>query len=131
MAPVTRFEQLVAWQKARRLVFRVYAASGRSPFARDWAFSNQIRRAAVSTMANVAEGFDRARPREFQHFLSIAKGSSGEVRSHLYVAFDLGYLTEAEFKDLLGEANEVGRIVAALRKAVAGTSKARPSASGF
>lgn len=127
MAPVTRFEQLVAWQKARRLVLRVYAASKRSPFSRDWAFSNQIRRAAVSTMANIAEGFERARPREFQHFLSIAKGSCGEVRSHLYVAFDLGYLTEAEFEGLLAEAREVGRIVAALRKAVAVSKKGSAS----
>ena len=89
---VRRFEDLIAWQRARELTRRIYLATSDERFRRDFGLASQIQRAAVSSMANVAEGFDRKRSAEFHQFLSIAKASCAEVRSHLYVALDVGYL---------------------------------------
>lgn len=115
---VERFEDLIAWQKARGLTAEIYQAARQEKFARDFGLRDQICRAAVSAMSNIAEGFERNRPAEFQHFLSIAKASCGEVRSQLYVAFDAGYLTQVAFAALLAQATEVGRIIGGLRAAV-------------
>ena len=87
---VRRFEDLIAWQKARDLTKRIYSLTQQGGFERDYGLRDQIRRAAVSVMSNLAEGFDRAGRSEFHQFLVIAKGSSAEVRSHLYVALDVG-----------------------------------------
>ena len=76
---------------------------------------DQVRRASVSIMANIAEGFERSRPGEFHQFLSTAKGSCGEVRSHLYVALDGGYLRAPQFDQLMAKAEEVGRVTGGLR----------------
>ena len=115
---VERFEDLIAWQKARVLTREVYQATLKHPFCRDFGLKNQIQRAAVSVMSNIAEGFERRRPAEFHQFLSIAKGSCGEVRAQLYVALDVEYLTEEEFRRLSALAEEVGRIVNGLRSAI-------------
>jgi four helix bundle protein len=112
---VRRFEDLIAWQKARVLTKVVYETSRRGAFAKDWGLSGQIQRAAVSAMSNIAEGFERARTREFHQFLSVAKGSVAEVRSLLYAALDIGYLDQRSFDELDGQAMEVGRIIGALR----------------
>ena len=108
------FEDLIAWQKARVLVKKVHEVSGKSFFYRDRSLRNQICRASVSVMSNVAEGFEREGDKEFVQFLSQAKASCGEVRSQLYVALDLGYVNEGEFKLLHELASEVSRVISGL-----------------
>ncbi len=115
---VSRFEDLIAWQKARILTRAIDYTTRRGAFARDFGLSRQIQRAAVSVMSNVAEGFERNNPGEFHQFLSIAKASCAELRSQLYVAFDVQYLEEDEFDRLLACAEEVSRIIGGLRSAV-------------
>jgi four helix bundle protein len=117
-AGVERFEELVAWQKARALTATVYRLTETGKIARDYGLRDQIRRSSVSIMANVAEGFERGKSGEFHQFLSTAKASCAEVRSHLYVALDAGYLQQGEFDQLLAQAQEVGRIIGGLRAAV-------------
>jgi four helix bundle protein len=112
---VRRFEDLIAWQKARELTRLVYVATRNREFARDFGLCSQIQRSAVSVMANIAEGFDRKRNGEFHQYLSIAKASCAEVRSHLYVALDIGYLTEEQFSQLMNVVQETGRVVSGLR----------------
>src|SRR5918911_1052422 len=101
MPAIARFQDLVTWQRARRLARSGYEATRSGPLARDFALSSQMQRAAVSIMANIAEGFERNRPAEFHQFLSMAKASCAELRSHLYVAYDVGYLSEKRFDELL------------------------------
>ncbi|WP_420456006.1 four helix bundle protein [Rubrivirga sp.] len=97
------FEEIVAWQKARALTAEVYALSRSGAFRRDFGLRDQICRAAVSVMSNVAEGFERGSRPEFARFLRIARGSAGEVRSQLYVALDADYIDQQTF-DRLAEA---------------------------
>ncbi len=92
------FEDLKVWQLARELVLAAYQLTSSQVFGRDHALRDQIRRAAVSSMANIAEGFERGSNRDFVRFLYMARGSAGEVRSHLYVARDLDYITGTEFE---------------------------------
>jgi four helix bundle protein len=113
------FEELVAWQKARLLTKAVYDVTRRGEFAKDFGLGSQLQRAAVSVMSNIAEGFERNRRAEFHQFLSVAKASSAEVRSQLYVALDAGYLRQQEFQELSASANEVARIIGGLRQSVA------------
>ena len=115
---VRRFEDLFAWQRARELTRRIYLATREDAFRRDFGLASQVQRAAVSSMANIAEGFDRKRPAEFHQFLSIAKASCAEVRSHLYVALDVGYLDHATFDALKECAEEASRVIEGLRQAV-------------
>ncbi len=114
MATYESFEELQVWQKARRLVREIYAVSKNSAFGRDLGLRDQIRRAAVSVMSNVAEGFERGGTGEFVQFLSLAKGSAGEVRSQLYVAHDQGYLSPEEFDQLASLASEKSRLISGL-----------------
>jgi four helix bundle protein len=127
MTAVSRFEDLAVWQRARRFTASVYAASLTGNFAKDFGLRDQIRRASISIMANVAEGFDRTRPRQFQQFLAIAKASCAEAQSHLYVAWDAGYLSAKDFETLLEEARRLGRAIGALRSAVARYAERTPS----
>jgi four helix bundle protein len=92
MPAAKRFEELIAWQKARELTERVFRVKATQAFERDWSFVNQMRRSAVSVGSNIAEGFERKRAREFHQFLSIAKGPCAELRSQLYTALDVGYI---------------------------------------
>jgi len=115
---VERFEDLVAWQKARVLAAEVYRITGQGAFSRVLHLKGQMRDAAVSVMSNMAEGFERGRMREFHQFLSISKGSCGELRSQLYVALDATYIDESTFQRLMGQAQEVGRLVGGLRASV-------------
>ena len=123
MKRIERFEDLVAWQKARMLAQTVYTMTRERTFAKDFGLSSQVQRAAVSIMANIAEGFERNRSGEFHQFLSVAKGSCAEVRSHLYAAHDAGYLDKDHFTEVLAQAEEVGRIIGGLRVSVAGQKK--------
>jgi four helix bundle protein len=100
MPTVRQFEDLNVWQDARQLVGAVYSASKARAFSQDFGLRDQIRRAAVSTMSNIAEGFERGSRKEFVQFLNIAKGSNGEVRSQLCVAVDQKYMGETEFNSL-------------------------------
>ena len=88
MSKIQRFEDLIAWQKARELTKEIYTITRQGEFAQDYGLSGQIQRAAVSIMSNVAEGFERGGRGEFQQFLSIAKASCAELRSQLYVGLD-------------------------------------------
>lgn len=118
MSKIQRFEELIAWQKARKLTELIYRVTKQGVFAKDFGLSGQIQRATVSVMANIAEGFERGGRSEFHHFLSIAKASCAEVRTHLYVAYDIGYLNQSTFAELMANAEEVGKIVGGLRAAV-------------
>ena len=112
MATAKQFEDLGVWQDARGLVQQIYAASKQRPFYRDTGLREQIRRAATSSMSNIAEGFERGSRKEFIQFLNIAKGSNGEVRSQLYIALDQEYLTGTEFNTLRDSALSLSRRIA-------------------
>src|SRR4051812_36419359 len=94
MGKIERFEDLTAWVKARGLTQEIYRATRQSGFSKDFGLAGQIQRAAVSIMSNIAEGFERRSLPEFSQFLTIAKASCAELRSQLYIAFDVGYLTQ-------------------------------------
>ncbi len=115
---IDRFEDLIAWQKARELTKAIYEATEQGKFSRDYGLKDQIRRAAVSVMSNIAEGFDRGGRSEFHQFLVIAKGSCAELRSQLYVAKDVGYIGKESFETLYSKAVETSRIISGLRSAV-------------
>ncbi len=97
--PVKYFEDLEIWKDARLLTKAIYRLTQDAKFAKDYALRDQIRRAAVSVMSNVAEGFERSGNQEFTQFLYIAKASCGEVRSHLYVALDQSYIAPKDCDD--------------------------------
>jgi four helix bundle protein len=109
---IKRFEEIEAWQKTRQLTANIYRSTSTGLFAKDFGLRDQIRRAAVSSMSNIAEGFKRDGNKEFIQFLSVAKGSTGEVRSQLYVALDAGFLDQAQFTELFGSAEEASRLIA-------------------
>jgi four helix bundle protein len=111
MNKIEKFEDIIAWQKARELTKGVYKCTRTGEFARDYGLKDQIQRASVSAMANVAEGFERGGDKEFLQFLSTSKGSCGEVKSHLYVALDQGYIPTPAFDQLYGQASEVSRLL--------------------
>jgi four helix bundle protein len=111
MARIERFEDLTSWQKARALNRLVYDATRTGAFAKDYGLRDQIRRASVSVMSNLAEGFERGGNSEFIQFLSNAKGSCGEVRCQLYAALDEKYLTETEFQELYERSQEISRLI--------------------
>jgi len=108
---IKKFEEIEAWQKARQLTASIYKATSTGPFARDYGLRDQIRRASVSSMSNIAEGFERDGNKEFIQFLSVAKGSTGEVRSQLYVALDAGFLNQTHFNELSVSAEEASRLI--------------------
>ena len=112
---IEKFEQLIAWQKARKLTSQIYKATEEGKFAKDYGLKDQVRRAAVSSMSNLAEGFERG---GFHRFLSISKGSCAELRTQLYIALDVGYLDRETFEPLMAQAIEVGQIIGGLRAAV-------------
>ena len=126
---IDKFEDLIAWQKARELTKEVYQISQRGLFAKDFGLSGQIQRASVSIMSNIAEGFERGGRGEFHQFLSVAKASCAEVRSLLYVALDIKYIKKTEFRNIMDKAEEVGRIVGGLRASVDKQRKAHRKSS--
>jgi four helix bundle protein len=114
---ITRFEDIQAWQEARKLVGKVYGAiKGNKEFQRDLRFVSQIQGSAVSAMANIAEGFSRRSNKEFVQFLFIAKSSAAEVQSHLYVALDEGYIAKGKFEDIYAQADLVSKMVSGFIK---------------
>ena len=108
---ITRFEDIEAWQEARKLVRMVYEVIRRSPgFKRDFRLVNQIQDAADSSMSNIAEGFSRRGNKEFIQFLFISKSSAAEVQSHLYVALDREYICQGEFDAIYNQAEVVSKL---------------------
>jgi len=118
MSQIERFEDLIAWQKARILTGMIYEVTRQNAFSRDFGLASQIQRAAVSVMSNIAEGFERSTKVGFLRFLSMAKASCAEVRSQLYVALDAGYLSKPDFERLLACAEEVARVIGGLRNSI-------------
>ena len=110
------FEEIIAWQKARQLVKNVYEVSSQGAFRKDFGLRDQVRRASVSVMSNIAEGYEREGDKEFAQFLSQAKASCGEVRSQLYVALDMQYIQKENFEFLHGLATETSRVISGLMK---------------
>src|SRR6266436_2213372 len=98
---IERFEDFIAWQKARKLTAEIYKVTNQGRFAKDFGLRDQSRRASVSIMSNLADGFERGGAAAFHRFITIAKGSCAELRAQLYVALDVGYLTEAIFASLM------------------------------
>ena len=115
---IEKFEDLIAWQKARELTRKIYETTKQGEFQRDFGLRDQTRRASVSVMSNIAEGFERGGRSEFHQFLVIAKGSCAELRSQLYVALDAEYIDQTKVQNLAALAKETSRLVGGLRAAV-------------
>jgi four helix bundle protein len=111
MVKIKKFEDIESWKKARRLTNEIYQITATGGFVRDFGLKDQIRRASVSVLSNIAEGFERGGDKEFSQFLAIAKGSCGEVRAQLYVALDQRYLSPEVFEELSTKATEVGQLL--------------------
>ena len=111
MTTIKNFEELKAWQKARELAGYVYEMTRYDKFSRDYGLRDQIQRAASSVMHNIAEGFESGSDPEFVRFLKMARRSAGEVQSQLYLAFDVGYVTEEEREKAYVLATEVKRLI--------------------
>lgn len=112
---IQRFEDIIVWQKTRDVSLAIYRALEEN---RDWSFRDQMCRCAVSIMNNIAEGFERSADRQFRHFLSISKGSAGELRSMLYLAKELGYLTEPQFQTLFRNTTDISKMLGSLIKSI-------------
>ncbi len=116
MSGFKKFEEIQAWQKARRAAKRIYEITSDGKFAKDFGLRDQIRRASVSIMANIAEGQGRHSNKEFANFLNFAHGSVAETQSHLYIAVDLNYLNQNDFDELYDLLDEVARMTMSLMK---------------
>src|SRR5687767_109832 len=115
---IEKFEDLTAWQKARILTKKIYEITNSGDFAKDYGLRDQIRRASVSIMSNIAEGFERFNRKEFHYFLNVAKSSCGEVRSQLYVSHDVKYISQEKFAELKNYCEELSKILGKLRSSV-------------
>jgi len=116
---IKKFEDIVAWQKTRVLTLNLYTLFKEN---RDYSFRDQIQRASISIMNNIAEGYGRGSDLDFKRFLYIANGSCCEVKSMLYLAKDLQYITKSDFDDLFAKTDEIGRILNGLIKSLSKTS---------
>lgn len=110
---IDQFEDILAWQKAKEMTLHIYSALKN---IKDHGFKDQICRASVSIMNNIAEGFERKTDNEFKHFLFIAKGSCGEVRSMLYLAVELKYLNNEDYLKMTNQSKEISRMISGLIK---------------
>jgi four helix bundle protein len=111
MAKIEKFEDIIAWQKALELSTLVYKMTNKEKFSKDFGLKDQIRRASVSVVSNIAEGFERESNNQFIYFLIIAKGSAGELRSQIYIAKNQEYITNEEFEILNSKVIEVGKTI--------------------
>jgi four helix bundle protein len=114
MAKFSKFEEIQAWQKAYEVTLRVYKLTASGDFARDFGLRDQIRRASVSIMANIAEGHGRRTNSEFANFLNLARGSTAEVQSHLHIARGLEYVPQSDFDELYQHLIEISRMTLSL-----------------
>ena len=111
MAKIDRFEDIEVWKEGRKLTRGIYEISSSGGFARDFGLKDQIRRASVSVMLNIAEGFARKSDKEFARFLVQSHGSAAEVQSALYVAFDQGYITKKQFDRFYSFAEKISKMI--------------------
>jgi len=111
-----RFEEIDAWTKSRELCSDIYQLTKNNSFDHDEGLRDQLRRAVISIPSNIAEGFERDSRNEFLRFLKIAKGSAGEVRTHLYLAKDLGYVSNDEFQQAVEFTAEISKMISGLIK---------------
>lgn len=116
MSKIKKFEDIESWKMAREITRRIYDASASGSFNRDFALRDQIRRAAISVMSNIAEGFERGGDKEFIQFLAVAKGSCGEARAQLYAALDQQYISPEQFAVINSKLAETGRLISGLMK---------------
>ncbi len=114
MATFKRFEDIKAWQKSRVATKLIYETTASGNFAKDFALRDQIRRSGISVMANIAEGFGRRSNKEFANFLNIAHGSAAETQSHLYVALDLNYINQEDFRNIYKLYDENSKMIMSL-----------------
>ncbi len=114
MAAFKKFEEINAWKKSYEVTVAIYNLTSDGNFARDFGLRDQIRRASVSIMANIAEGHGRKSNLEFANFLNVARGSAAEVQSHLHVARGIGYIDNAEFDSLYSKVTEISRMLLSL-----------------
>ena len=110
---IKHFEDLIVWKKSMVLAEEIYKVTRQGEFVKDWGLRNQIQRAVVSIPSNIAEGFERSSTQELRHYLNIAKGSAGEVRTQLTLARSLGYLQSFQAEILLKLCVEVSRMLEA------------------
>lgn len=120
MASFSRFEDIIAWKKARETTRSIYKETSLGDFSKDYDLRSQIRRAGISIMANIAEGFGRHSDKDFANFLNIAHASAYEVQSHLYIAADLGYITTETFDQLYDSLDQICRMLFSLRRSLQG-----------
>ena len=113
---IKRFEDLEVWQASRELAREVYVLNEDSRLGKDRSLSDQIRRAAISVMANIAEGFERESSKEFMQFLNYSLASAAELKSHLYLSLDIHYITDREFQQIVDRLDSVARQIKGLRK---------------
>jgi len=111
MSKIERFEDIKAWQCAKQLTKQVYDITSDSHFAKDFALRDQTRRAAISVMSNIAEGYSRQTDKEFIQFLHIALGSVAELQSQLYIAQDLSYISDSQFKEVHELSTETAKLI--------------------
>jgi len=114
MATVEKFEDLIAWQKARRFAHEIFELTCLEKFSRDFSLIDQIRRSSGSVMDNIAEGFDRGGNKEFVHFLFVANGSLSETKSQLYRGFDRKYISKDILNEKLNKADELAKVTGGL-----------------
>ena len=118
MPLIKRFEDIQGWQEARKLVKMIYVLTGSGPFVKDFGLRDQIQRAAVSAMTNIAEGFDCESKPEFARFLGIARRSAVEVQSLLYGALDVAYINEAQFREHYDQAEKTKALIGGFKHAL-------------
>ncbi len=118
MAKINRFEELICWQKARIIMKDLYSVTKKGDFAKDYSLKDQIRRAGISVMLNIAEGFCRKSHKEFSQFLFFAHGSLGEIQSALYIALDQEYIDKKTFKDIYDKCEEDSKVISGLIKSI-------------
>lgn len=118
MALIKKFEDILAWQEARKLVQEIYQITGTGAFSKDFGLRDQIQRAAVSVMTNIAEGFDCESHVEFARFLGYSRRSAIEVQSLLYTILDIGYITEEIFKHEYAQADKAKALIGGLKKSL-------------
>ena len=116
MGRFNSFEEINSWKKSRIFNKRIYEITNGAEFKKDFDLVRQIRRASISISSNIAEGFERNTDKEFVYFLYVAKASAGEVRSQLYLAFDLEYIIKEEFEILLESITEISKLLSGFIK---------------
>ena len=111
MAGAKSFEELEVWKASRKLCKEIYEMTNQTAFSKDFSLKDQIRRSAVSILSNISEGFERKGEKQFSYFLTIAKGSAGELRCQLYIALDLNYINEKDFDKLSATVISISKMI--------------------